>query len=154
MNRLFTRFAGIYGLFLLPLVISSCKAAAVYSNPSDIVDVFYAHQVAGSKPMPEDIFVDDLTRERILGELDGRILSTGEFMSRKKIGSNVQVQFADGGRQETLTYVFKVDCAMGMTRETIVLKRGRKGDSYKISSYQVEHVDKMPETAPMSSQSA
>ena len=104
--------------------------------------------------MPDSLFLDDSSRERILEEISGRILTNGEYLSRKKVGSNLQVFFGEQGRQETLTYIFEVDCYMGMTRETLVLRRGRKSDPYKISSYQVEYIEKMKENAPMSSSSA
>ena len=154
MSRLSARTAGLFIVLLTVPILTSCRAGAVYANPGEVADIFYSHQTPGADPMPDSLFLDETSRNRVMAEVNGRILTNGEFQSRKKVGSNLQVHFGGQGREETLTYVFEVDCDMGMTRETLVLKRGRKSDPYKISSYQVEYVEKMRESTPMSSSSA
>ncbi len=154
MTRVTYRTVGILAAVSILLTLASCRAAAVYGGPGDVADEFYSHQLPGSTEAPASLFQDENTRQKVLEEISMRSAANGEFQSQKKVGSNLQVNFGQQGREETLVYIFEVSSSGGKTRETLVLKRGRKTEAYKISSYQVENIQRVRDNTQMSTSSA
>lgn len=146
--------AGVLLLLASAFSLTACSINSSAVGPSDVVESFYAHQVPGAEPMPEDLFSNSDIQVHIQSLIAERTLTDGSFISQEKIGSNLMVNFGDQGREETVTFVFEVVSDSGRTRETVILRRGRKSEPYRIASYQIADAPQMKDSAPMGGSSA
>ena len=130
------------------LLACACGMTSTQNKASDIAEEFYAFQLAREIPFPSDLFSSSEAAVQAESLLQRRETAFGPYLSSKRTGINRRVSFGKNGKEESITYTYEVTGENGKTRETLMLSRNQKAESFLISAYIIENIPQLKDPAP------